>query len=87
MSAALMEAQLLGMLRVDPDLSARGCKAERQAIGGIAITHREHHLGLWAWQVSLFTFTPGGYGAPSFKIETAVEALIYTRNVVCPARS
>ena len=86
MSKAIMEAQLLNLLKADPDLAARGCTAEVQASGGIAILRRGHHRGLWAWQGTHFTFAPGGYSAPNYEVATAVEALLHTRNVICPAK-
>ena len=86
MSATIMEAQLLGLLRADPDLAQRGSTAEAVASGGIAILRAGHHRGIWAWEINRFTFTPGGYSAPNFDVETAVEALLHTRNVVCPGR-
>ena len=86
MSTTIMERQLLGLLRADPDLADRGCTAEPQASGGIAILRRAHHRGLWTWQATHFGFTPGGYSAPNFQVDTAVEALLHTRNVICPGR-
>ena len=82
----IMEAQLLKLLRSDPDLAARGCTAEPQTTGGIAILRRGHYRGLWAWQGTLFAFTPGGYGAPNYEVAAAVEALLHTRNVICPGQ-
>ena len=81
-----MEAQLLKLLKADPDLAARGCTAEPQKTGGIAILRRGHHRGLWAWRGTLFAFTPGGSSAPDCEVEAAVEALLHTRNVICPGK-
>ena len=86
MSAMIMEAQLLGLLRTDPDLAQRGCTAEAMKTGGIAVLRAGHHRGMWAWAINHFAFTPGGYSAANFEVETAVEALLHTRNVVCPSR-
>ena len=86
MSKAIMEAQLLRLFEADPDLAARGCTAEAQPTGGIAVLRGGHHRGLWAWQRTHFAFTPGGYGAPNCEVDTAVEALIHTRNIICPGK-
>ena len=86
MSVTIMEAQLLALLRNDPDLAARGCAAEALTAGGLGVLRAGHHRGIWAWEINRFTFMPGGYSAPNFDVDTAVEALIHTRNVVCPGR-
>ena len=85
MSAAIMETQLYGLLTADPDLAARGCIAEKRT-PGIAILRGGHHRGLWTWQGTLFAFTSGGSSAPNYEVETAVEALLHTRNVICPGK-
>ena len=86
MSKTIMESQLMKLLQADPDLAARGCTAETQMAGGIAILRGGHHRGLWTWHRTHFAFTPGGYGAPNCEVDTAVEALLYTRNLICPGK-
>ena len=80
------EAQLLRLLEADPDLAQRGCSGERRVTGGIAIIRGGHHRGLWVWQGTRFEYTPGGYASPTAEFDTAIEALLHTRNAICPGK-
>ncbi len=84
MSTTIMEGQLFKLLNADSDLQARGCQAVRQKSGGIAVVSSGHHRGLWTWQGNAFAFMPGGYTSPTSHVETAAEAVIFTRTSVCP---
>ena len=87
MSASIMEAQLFGLLCRDGNFATRGYSVRQERKGGIAILRRGCHQGFWTWQRTGFAFTAGDGGAPNFKAVTAVEALLHTRNVICPGHT
>lgn len=79
MSAVIMEGQLAAALRSDQLLCQRHCQVADDAAGGVAITRRGHHIGLWRWHGGQFDFTPAGYGEPTIEVETVAEAVLVTR--------
>ena len=87
MSATIMEAQLFKLLSNGSQLAARGYAVQLHPENGITIFWKGRHHGRWSWHGTHFRFTPADRAAPTYAIETAVEALLYTRNVVCASRS
>ena len=87
MSALIMEAQLFKFLCDETQLAARGYTVQLHPEKGITIFRKGHQHGRWSWHETRFRFTPIDRAAPTYLIETAVEALLYTRNVVCVGQS
>jgi hypothetical protein len=83
MSRRAQEDHLLAKLRQSLGLDSRGFTAVSEPRSGVLILYNSHYRGIWHWQGGVFTFTPGGYGTPTFSATTAHEAVLYTLDHVC----
>jgi hypothetical protein len=83
MSRLKQEEVLLGQLRTAFAADRRGYAAQSDWPSGVLILSNGHFRGIWRCTDGEYSFTPGGYGAPTYIAVSAEEAVHYTLEHVC----
>jgi hypothetical protein len=77
-----MEQKLLAAVNADERLNRLNCEADIASAGGVSVTRRGHHIGLWRWQGAGFSFVPAGYSSVMAMARDIEQALAITHEHV-----
>ena len=84
MSAAIMEGLLRDTINGDRFLAARDCRVRDEEAHGVAVEMAGALKGTWHWRNGCFELVVGA-SATTVAVDTVAEALLYTREQLCPS--
>lgn len=75
MSLPGKDAELIHAINSDSRLAELDCKAFAASPHGVSVACRGNQLGLWAFRMAMYSFTPEGYSTPIMGATTVNTAL------------
>ena len=75
----------MALLEADQGLKVRGFTAACGPTGGVVVDRWSHVRGVWHFHENNYFWIPAGYGEPSFRCESQMDAITYTVTVIAKA--
>lgn len=85
MGANEQSTQLREALEAESSLKERGFASSCGPTGGVVVDRWNHVRGVWHFHGHSFFWTPAGYGEPTYRCSTLLEALEYTLETISRA--